>query len=588
MRRTYPLLTLGIAGCMLVGGTPVAWAAEAPPFVQAIPISAVTNPQAALSAVSITSKDVTKETDLVSVKLSIPVLSGLKDTHYQETLNSTIERNVMKQLDTLEKQAQEGADQAKEHGYPFHKYVLNVTGKLSLNGGPANADRVSLKLETYTYTGGAHGASYVSTFNFTDGTEARALTLQELFGDNYKATIDTAIEQAIQAKPENYFKDAFKGIDENQLFYMEPGQAVISFPVYEIAPGAAGTPEFRIPLPGSTPPSAASGITVTAKEVSKDSDVLKAKLSIPVLSGMKDTRYQAEVNDIIERHAMKDLTALEQQAQKDAEQAKQPGGYEFRPYELDVRYVLKSAGGAANADRISLEVQTYTYTGGANGMPRVDTYNFTDGTEAKLLTLQDLFGDSYKQTIDTAIQQAIQANPDHYFKDAFKGISDTQSFYVEKGDAVIVFGKYEIAPGAAGTPEFRIPLPGNDTGTTPPVTAPAARLTVNGQAVSLEEAPVYVNDAGAKMVPLRAITDALGYQLTWNPEKRQAELSKGAQWTVVQEGKDNYTVNKMAPIQLGTAPVIHNEKLYVPLAFFAEILKQHVTDADGAISIHTP
>lgn len=587
MKRSYPLLTLGIASCVLAGGTPLAWAAEAP--VQAVPLSAVLQ-QTPLSTLSVTSKNINKENELVKVNVSIPVISGMKDTRYQAELNDNIERLATEDLANLEKQAQEGADQAKQQGFPYHPYELSVTYKLTSNGGEANAARISLRVDTYTYTGGANGMPRVDTYNFTDGTEAKPLTLQDLFGADYKQTIDAAIRQTMQANPSFYFPEMFKGISDTQPFYLEQGQAVIVFQKYDIAPGAAGTPEFRIPLPGSAANAAGSGVIVTAKTVNKTTELLKATLSIPVLSGMNDTKYQAQVNESIERKAMEGLTLMEQQAQKDYDQSKQ-SGYTFRPYELDVRYVLKSAGGAENANRISLEVQTYTYTGGANGMPVVDTYNFTDGTEAKPLTLQDLFGENYKQTIDAAIQQQIAAHPDDYFKDAFQGISDSPTFYVENGDAVIVFSKYEVAPGAAGTPEFRIPLPGSTAAVTPPEASapvPASGFNVNGQSLTTEAAPVYLNEAGVQLVPLRVIADTLGYTLTWDAEKRQAELSKGAQWTVVQEGKDAYIVNKMAPVSLGTEPVIHDDKLYVPLTFFSNILKQEVKDENGIISILSP
>ncbi|OXM83579.1 stalk domain-containing protein [Paenibacillus rigui] len=348
---------------------------------------------------------------------------------------------------------------------------------------------------------------------------------------------------------------------------------------------AAEAPVQAVPISAAIAPQAPlSTIAITSKDVTKENALLIAKLSIPVLSGMKDTRYQAEVNDIIERHAMEELAALEQQAQQDADEAKQSGGYEFRPYGFDVRYEVKAAGRPEEANRVSLKVMTYTYTGGANGMSRVDAYNFTNEAEAKPLTLRDLFGDSYKQTIDGIIGQAIQAKPEDYFKDAFQGISDAQTFYVENGEAVIVFGKYEIAPGAAGNPEFRIPLAGGSS-----AAAPAGGLAVNGKPLPSGEAQAYVNDAGVTMLPLRAVTEALGYKLTWNAEKRQAELSKGAQWTAVQEGKDSYTINKMAPVQLGTAPILHTEKLYVPLAFFSDILKLDVTKANGGgIHIQAP
>ena len=42
---------------------------------------------------------------------------------------------------------------------------------------------------------------------------------------------------------------------------------------------------------------------------------------------------------------------------------------------------------------------------------------------------------------------------------AFRQIAEDQNFYFNAdGDLVIVFGKYEVAPGYMGCPEFTIPL----------------------------------------------------------------------------------------------------------------------------------
>ena len=49
---------------------------------------------------------------------------------------------------------------------------------------------------------------------------------------------------------DKYFtgKDGFKGISENQGFYISSGNIVIYFQVYEIAPYVTGIPEFYIPV----------------------------------------------------------------------------------------------------------------------------------------------------------------------------------------------------------------------------------------------------------------------------------------------------------------------------------------------------
>ena len=81
-------------------------------------------------------------------------------------------------------------------------------------------------------------------------------------------------------------------------------------------------------------------------------------------------------------------------------------------------------------------------------------YNI-DLETGKELTLLDLLGPDFKaivnQSVKDQMKQRMQADPDaYYFEDdlAFTTISDDQGFYVnEAGHVVVVFPKYEVAPG---------------------------------------------------------------------------------------------------------------------------------------------
>lgn len=83
---------------------------------------------------------------------------------------------------------------------------------------------------------------------------------------------------------------------------------------------------------------------------------------------------------------------------------------------------------------------------------------------------------------------------------------------------------------------------------------------------------MYKTEKEVVMIPLRQVTEALAYKVAWNGEKKSIELSKGAQWTSMKLGEDNYSYAKML-VKLGTAPEIKNECTYVPLDFISKILK---------------
>jgi hypothetical protein len=88
------------------------------------------------------------------------------------------------------------------------------------------------------------------------------------------------------------------------------------------------------------------------------------------------------------------------------------------------------------------------------------------------------------------------------------------------------------------------------------------------------------------LIPLRAIADALGFKLEWNDKNKSAELSQGNIFTTVKTGDDRYVINRMYT-SLGTAPVLKDNKMYVPASFASEVLHQSVTVQGTSVLIST-
>ncbi|RJX37494.1 DUF3298 domain-containing protein [Paenibacillus pinisoli] len=320
-------------------------------------------------------------------------------------------------------------------------------------------------------------------------------------------------------------------------------------------------------------------VTVKEEILTSSTTYLKTDIRVPQLSSMQDTRYQDQLNDIILSHAHKDLKHWEKEALAAAQKANEDG-FTYHPYELTIHYELKSNG--TEEGIVSLVVTT---EGAADGtsMPRVDTYNVRNVQEAARVTLQDLFGADYKKKIDEQISKTINEQQDAYFADEFKGIHEEQSFYVENKQAVVVFPKYAIAPGSTGTPEFRIPLEESkaEEGAKP---GDAIAIVINGKK-ALQ--PGFMNETGNRiMLPLRELSEGLGFTITWNAENRSAELTKPKSpiSTLVQVGKDQYNVNKQAK-PLGAAPIIKEGTMYVPADFFKEVLQANVWTEGNQVTI---
>lgn len=114
----------------------------------------------------------------------------------------------------------------------------------------------------------------------------------------------------------------------------------------------------------------------------------------------------------------------------------------------------------------TLELEVWQGAGSSN---TTYYYYHIDKSTGAIVTLSDLFaGDGYIEAISAEIQRQMRAENEAgtgmYWVDSeyedmnFRAIDPDQNFFFdENGDLVIAFDKYEVAPGAAGCPRFKIP-----------------------------------------------------------------------------------------------------------------------------------
>lgn len=102
--------------------------------------------------------------------------------------------------------------------------------------------------------------------------------------------------------------------------------------------------------------------------------------------------------------------------------------------------------------------------------------------------------------------------------------------------------------------------------------------------VVIKAPAAYKDKKGTVMVPLRAIAEALGFDVMWNNEGRSIMLDKDISLTI---GVDNYIYGQNPPIQLGSVPILVEETTFVPLSFFREVLEinnAYVSESQIAIN----
>ncbi len=101
--------------------------------------------------------------------------------------------------------------------------------------------------------------------------------------------------------------------------------------------------------------------------------------------------------------------------------------------------------------------------------------------------------------------------------------------------------------------------------------------------LDLSDVESYYKD-GTKMVPLREVAEGmLNLEVKWINETRSVEVGSGPQWTSITLGENSYFFARIAPFKLSQAPELKNSLTYVPVEFFADVLRYEVAE-NGILS----
>lgn len=194
---------------------------------------------------------------------------------------------------------------------------------------------------------------------------------------------------------------------------------------------------------------------LTFTEFEFESEVITADIRIPEVKYLEDKNLEKKVNLGIYKEMKKCLVESEQRALEYKEAFIATGGTEesFRPIDVIMDYELKSI----NRDILSFTI--FHDESLASAYSDTIFYNIDLKTE-KLMTLKNIYGDKFMDTINNSINTQIaleNSKSETTLYTDFNGIKENQNFYInEDGKTVIVFDKYSIAPGCMGMPEFII------------------------------------------------------------------------------------------------------------------------------------
>ncbi|MNI27783.1 Anti-sigma-V factor RsiV [compost metagenome] len=184
-----------------------------------------------------------------SITVNYPQLNGFANKAIQQKINDFLKKEVeanvaaaAKELsDALKDQSEIKADNPDLMVSPV-SYEGNYTVSYNEQG------KLSLYMDYYLYTGGAHGMDLRTPYTF-DLATGDLLTLQDVAGNkpDYVSIINDSIQKQI-AMERVPLLETFKTIEPDRHFFLKHNEVVIYFEPYEYTAYADGMPEFEIPF----------------------------------------------------------------------------------------------------------------------------------------------------------------------------------------------------------------------------------------------------------------------------------------------------------------------------------------------------
>lgn len=211
-----------------------------------IGINAASTSNGSVSSVKVETARIEKNEENCTIKLIYPVFSGFSSA---KKLNDTMQNKNLDSIGYIRSalaSLQEYINQLKAAGETYvPKVETDSYFDYSING-----DILSLVLNSYIYSGGAHGSTLLDSYTVNTRT-GEMYTFASLFNSssNYKKVILDKINKMIDKEKDLYFEDAKKTLaakNSNYKFYINGNMLVIYFDEYDLRPYAGGIPEFSI------------------------------------------------------------------------------------------------------------------------------------------------------------------------------------------------------------------------------------------------------------------------------------------------------------------------------------------------------
>lgn len=201
------IICFGLAGALLLGNVVFAFATVdnsnnepigAAPALSATPVQSTVQDKVEV----VPAKEIEADDGLVTYDVKVPKVQGLEEISFQEKFNDAILKKALNDIGEVETQAKELAALAEKEGWDYREHGIYIDYEVK----KSNDGILSFLVNTYMYTGGAHGITRVDTYNI-DTEKNTELELKDLFkeGADYQEAINKEIFEQIDEQEKSEY-----------------------------------------------------------------------------------------------------------------------------------------------------------------------------------------------------------------------------------------------------------------------------------------------------------------------------------------------------------------------------------------------
>ena len=172
----------------------------------------------------------------------------------------------------------------------------------------------------------------------------------------------------------------------------------------------------------------------------------------------------------------------------------------------------------------------------------------------RLIPISEALGVDITPLAAKYLMEKIRLNPER-FKADFNVLTGDTAFYLTESRLNLLFDELKLSTMADGITRISLELE-----------------RIRSITVSREDYVIQPGGYNLKMMPLALICDGLGYHYSWFNYDRRVTVRRGDTVIELYPAENNYLVHGRKQRTLEAAPVILNNRIYVPISFFDQIL----------------